>query len=284
MSFKTRGPRAAALAAAMVLLAASCSSTPAGTATARAPSAATGSPAQTEAPSEIPEPSTISAPTAEGTEKSAENSSEQSEAARSETSGKPVAETFPEQTVDTESPNALAVLAKIDKALLTPQDLGSGFVQGTYAAPDPSDTGSTLPCGQVNTSVAFPNALRTGTVLTLGQSAQVQQAVSYFLDEETASAAFSYAVAGISCTDANVGGTAATVSEPQDVTADVGGGTAIAWTVQIGTDSAVLIAVLRGSTSVGYTFAVPGNSDVNTLPNPVEVVALATQKLIAAGL
>lgn len=282
MIVKTRGPRVVALAAAVLLLAAGCSSTPAGSAT--APSAAGGSAAQTAAPTDTPEPSTISAPTEQSPKASSKDSSGQAEQSPAETSEEPVDQTFPEQTVDTESPDALAVLAAINEALLTPQDIGNGFVQGTYSAPDPSDTGSTLPCGQVNTSVAFPNALRTGTTLTLGQSAQFQQAVSYFLDDETASAAFSYAVAGISCTDAKVGGTTATVSEPQDVTADTGGDTAIAWTVKIGTDSAVLIAVLTGSTTVGYTFAVSGNSDVATLPNPVEVVALATQKLIAAGL
>ena len=57
-------------------------------------------------------------------------------------------------------------------------DLGAGFVATKYTAPDPKDTSTKLPCGQPTANVQYPIALRTGTILPKGNSAQSEESVA----------------------------------------------------------------------------------------------------------
>lgn len=193
-------------------------------------------------------------------------------------------DSFPPMTVDTGSAESLAVTEKINAALLTAKDVGEGFAKGDYTPSDPTATTATLPCGQTSTAVMFPNALRTGTTLTKGNTAQLEQAVNMFLDSKTAAEAYDYAVEGLSCSEGDVGGTKVAITDEGDVSSQVGAERAQAWTAKIGNDQGVLVAVNDGDLSLGFTFVIAGGADSSSLPNPLDLVATAVKKLQDAGL
>ncbi|AZI59012.1 hypothetical protein EH165_13505 [Nakamurella antarctica] len=140
-----------------------------------------------------------------------------------------------------------------------------------------------MPCGQPATFLQFPNVLRAGTNVVLGQSVQFQEAVNLYVDAATASAAYDYAVAGLACGDGKIGSTAVTISEPEDVTATVGGDSATTWTVGIEGETGVLVSVLSGPLIINFTFIAAAGADSSALPDPLELAKAATAKLIAAG-
>jgi len=286
MPTRTLALRSAALVAAAGLILAGCSdkggtAAPVPTSSVNSPSvtASTSSPelptTEVSSPEETTEVETPPVDTTESSETTAQDTADS-------TSANPTS--FPEMTVDTGSADSLAVTEKINKALLTPTEVGKGFTETTYTPSDPTDTTATLPCGQVSTAVMFPNALRTGTTLTKGNTAQLEQAVNMFLDSKTAAEAYDYAVAGLSCSEGDVGGTKVAITDGGDVSADVGAERAQAWTATIGKDQAVLVAVNDGDLSLGFTFVLAGGADSSTLPNPLELVAKAVKKLQDAGL
>lgn len=189
---------------------------------------------------------------------------------------------YPELTIDPDGEQAQAVIAEIQEYLLTPEEVGEGFTTIDYTPTDPRDTSLTQPCGQMSTAVVYPNAVRTGTSLVRGQEAQFDEVVNVFLDEDTATEAFAYAVEGLNCTDGMVGGNPVVITDAGDVTDQVGGDEAHAWTATLGDNHAVLMAVRSGALSLGFTFVVAGTVDTTTLPDPLEVVAAAVTKLEGA--
>ena len=190
-------------------------------------------------------------------------------------------------TVDTTDAEAVKALGVMNAALLTPVEVGTGFVKGSYTPPNPTDTSVKLPCGGVSTAVLFPNALRTGTNMTKGNSLQFQESVSLFTDTKTAVAAFAAGAAGVSCAKGSIGGTPVTFTTGQDVTAEVGGDRAMAWAVVVDpsgeADKGVLIAVTSGSMTAGYTFVAAAGFDSSKEATPISLAKKATAKLIRAG-
>jgi len=191
--------------------------------------------------------------------------------------------TFPEMTIDPSEPDAVEALKVLESAVLTPEDAGEDFVAGTFTPGDPDDHDSVLPCGQPTTTAMFPNGLRTGSQLVLPDSAQLEQSVNLFLDEETAQAAFEWAAEGLNCSTGDLGGTPIEITDEGDVTADVGGDQAHAWTAVIGDQTGVIIGVRKGHLTLGFTFVLLAGVDGSTLPNPVDLAAAGVQKLEDAG-
>ncbi len=191
---------------------------------------------------------------------------------------------LPAITVDTTNANALKALEVMNSALLTPAEVGAGFVKGPYTPPDPKDTSVKLPCGGTSTAALFPNALRTGTNMTKNQTLQFQESVSLLTDTKSAAGAYAAGVAGVSCAKGSIDGTPVTFSKGQDVTAQVGGDSAMTWSVVIGNDSGVLVAVRSGSLTAGYTFIAAGGADTAGEASPLSLARKATTKLTAAGL
>ena len=172
----------------------------------------------------------------------------------------------------------------MNSALLTPAEVGTGFVKGPYTPPDPKDTSVSLPCGGTSTAALFPNALRTGTNMTKNKSLQFQESVSLFTDAKTAGRAYDTAVAGLSCAKGSIEGTPVTITKGEDVTAQVGGDRATTWNVVIGSEgSGVLVAVTSGSMTAGYTFIAAAGVSSAGDASPLSIAKKATTKLIDAG-
>ena len=187
----------------------------------------------------------------------------------------------PATTVDTTSDDAVKVLGLMKKSLLTPKEVGTGFT----AADTPADNAATpTACGTKSVLALYPNVLRSGEVITSGETAQFQEQLSLFVDTETAQAAFKAQVAGITCSKGSISGTPVTFGALQDVTSQVGGEKAVAATVSFDGATGVLIAVGSGSTTVGYTFLAATGTDTSKLPNPLDLAKKATAKVLAAGL
>lgn len=192
--------------------------------------------------------------------------------------------TFPEITVNTTDQDAVNALTTMEKGLLTAEELGNGFAKGNYTPADPTDTTGKLPCGQVSTSVMFPNALRTGTTLGKGNEALMEETLNLFLDDTTAAAAYEYALEGLNCAEGKVGDVVVQIENAGDVSKEIGVEAANAWTAAIGSDTAVLIAFKRGSLTAGFTFVVAEGVDSSTLPNPIDLATAVVKKLNDAGL
>ncbi|RIJ77595.1 hypothetical protein D1871_06425 [Nakamurella silvestris] len=190
---------------------------------------------------------------------------------------------FPEMTVDTTESDALQAVDVINGALLKAGDLGTGFAKAAYTPPDPTDRTALLPCGQVNTAAMFPNALRTGTKLVDGTTAQMDQTVTLFLDEETAKAAFEHAVAGYSCTEGLIGDAPVGITDGGDLTTQIGGDKAHAWAATIGDEAGVLVVVQQGRLTQGFTYVMGAGVEMKDVPNPIEAATLAVKKMQEAG-
>lgn len=190
----------------------------------------------------------------------------------------------PPGAVDTTSATAPKALSLMNGALLKPADLGAGFATRKYTAPDPMDTSTKLPCGQPTANVQYPNALRTGTILTKGNSAQLEESVALYPSDGVAEKAFAVNEAGVSCRKGTQGGITFTISAGQDVTAELGGDRAEAWSITVGADKGVLALVRSGSLTVGFTFLMAAGTDATALPNALAVAKTATARLIATGL
>jgi hypothetical protein len=186
-------------------------------------------------------------------------------------------------TVVTDDANAKKVLALMDAGLITPAEVGKGFVKQPFTPRDPSDHAAKMPCGQPSTAALFPNALRTGTDLVQGQNAEFEESVTLYLDAATAGQAFEADVAGVTCDKGDISGTPVTISKPQDVTAEIGGSKAVAWSIEAGGSRGVLVAVNSGSVTIGFTFLAAPNADTSKLPNTLDVAKKATAKLLATG-
>ena len=189
---------------------------------------------------------------------------------------------LPEATVNTPSADALKVLGLMNDALLTPAEVGTGFTKAQYVAPKPKDP-TKLPCGTLSAAALYPNALRTGATADQGQAAEFIESASLFLDAATAGKAFQANVDGVSCTKGDLNGATVEISQGQDVTSQVGGDKAGAWSITFEGYQGVLIAVTSGSLVLGFTFIADSSTDTSKLPNPLALAKAATEKMLATG-
>lgn len=171
--------------------------------------------------------------------------------------------------------------ATLQRALLTPGDVGNGFVPGSYQPPDPSRPS---PCGKPSVAAQFPQALRLGTELDKGQSLQLIESLTVLPDVATAQAAYAAGVAGLSCRQARLdaGAPPVTIGAPRDVTAQVGGDKAMAWSLSAQGLKGSLVAVQSAEAVITFSFLALGSADTSTAPDPVAVAKTGVAKILAA--
>ncbi len=167
----------------------------------------------------------------------------------------------------------------LKKALLTASDVGPGFVEGTWEEPNANEPG---PCGKPNVSAQFPNAVRIGAQFAKGEQFQLIEGINVFADANTSKAAYAAGVDGLTCTDATLGGQPVSIGERMDVTAQVGGDLATAWSVKADGMEGVLIAVHAEQAVLTFTFVAIGGADTSSVANPIEVAKTGVSKALAA--
>lgn len=172
---------------------------------------------------------------------------------------------------------------QLDAALLTPEEVGDGFVLGDYS--DSDDPPVCDPSGspvdeQVPPQVQGGTAFDHSTV-----QASVQEEISIYASDAEAANAFALGSAGITCSEGTLpDGTAITIDAPQDVTSDVdpsGLGSSTAWGVSGDGFEGVLIVTLAHRVIQSATFIAATDADTSTLPNPLDIAAAAWAKALA---
>jgi hypothetical protein len=189
----------------------------------------------------------------------------------------------PEDTTSTT--DALAGLeATATAALLTASDLGPTFVDDTYT---PSQ--GPPPCGGEDVDVTIPPAVRVGSV-AVDNDAQLffQEAIRVYQDDSEGSDAYTQGVAGLACTNGTVDNsdgstTAVQISEPTDVSADLGVDEAFQW--QVATDSVqgVIIAARLSAAVVTFEFQTVLGNDTSSAPDPLAVAQAGIEKITSSG-
>lgn len=161
--------------------------------------------------------------------------------------------------------------------LITAEDVGAGFTDGTEPRPD-----ATVPaiCGGPGVVARYPDAVRVGVGFDgPGGTATVQEAVSVYADMATARRAFDAGAAGLDCSQGTVSGKPVVVTPAEDLTVDVGGEQALGWRVGGEGFDVVLIAVRSDEVVMTFTFLGP-EGGASGLPDPLAVSAHGVRKLV----
>jgi hypothetical protein len=149
-------------------------------------------------------------------------------------------------------------------ALLRPTEVGPKW-RTSPEQPTPN-AGVPAVCGGTSVVARFPDAHRIGTVLqgTAGGE-RVQQTLSVFRDAATAAAAFDAYADGLDCAKGTLGGTAVTISSPDDVRDQVKGERATSWTLTGNGFRAVLISVVAQDQLMNFVFLTPNGGELTRL-------------------
>jgi hypothetical protein len=172
---------------------------------------------------------------------------------------------------------------QLDAALLTPEEVGAGFVAGTY-----TDTDDPPLCDENGTPLdqQFPPQVQGGTEIEQSDGiAALQEEITIYESDEVAAQAFAAGAAGLDCTDGTTNGTAVKIGPPQDVTANVdtsGLGTTTAWEVTSDSFQGVLVVTVAHRVVLAISYAAAPDADTSSLPNPVDVQATAFAKALAS--
>jgi hypothetical protein len=173
-----------------------------------------------------------------------------------------------------EDPKAL-----LKKALLTASDVGPGFVEGTWEETSASEPG---PCGKPNVAAQFPNAVRIGAQFAKGEQFQLIEGINVFADTDTSKAAYAAGIDGLACAEPKLGGQPVEIGQQMDVTAQVGGSVATAWSVKADGIEGVLIAVHAEQAVLTFTFVALGGADTSSVANPIALAKTGVSKAMAA--
>jgi hypothetical protein len=167
-------------------------------------------------------------------------------------------------------------------ALLTPAEVGPGFVADTWKPGDPSEP---TPCGTPSVDATVPPAVQVGAVMGLASTNQaLQEEISVYSGEEEADQAFTTGSTGLSCTTGTVtfaDRTTAplTITPGVDVTSEVGGDQATAWQLQGGGIQGVLVAVKLSGILVTFQFTAPDTA-TDLQPEPLTVAKAGMDKIL----
>lgn len=199
----------------------------------------------------------------------------------------PTTEASTPTTTDTSSvppmdPTGNVTQDQLNAALLTPEEVGTGFVAGNYTHTedpplcDPNGT----PLDQ-----QIPPQVQGGTEIDQSDGiAALQEEIAIYSSDEEAAQAFALGVAGLDCTNGSSNGTAVKIGKPQDVTADVdtsGLGTTTAWQVTSKSFQGALVVTVAHQVVLAISYAAAPDADLSSLPNPVDVQTAAFAKALA---
>jgi hypothetical protein len=151
----------------------------------------------------------------------------------------------------------------LKSALLRPTEVGPNW-RTSPQQPTPSASAPAV-CGGTGVVARFPDAQRIGTALQGATGEQLQQTLSVFSDPATAGAAFEAYADGLDCTKGNLGGTAVTISPPDDVREQVKGERATSWTLTGNGFRAVLVSVAADDKLMNFVFLTPAGGELTRL-------------------
>jgi hypothetical protein len=154
-------------------------------------------------------------------------------------------------------------LALLKSALLRPSEVGPKW-RTSPQQPTPSASAPAV-CGGTGVVARFPDAQRIGTALQGATGEQLQQTLSVFSDATTAGAAFDAYADGLDCAKGNLGGTAVTISPPDDVRDQVKGERATSWTLTGNGFRAVLVSVAADDKLMNFVFLTPAGGQLTKL-------------------
>jgi hypothetical protein len=178
--------------------------------------------------------------------------------------------------------NEASIEDQAQAALLTPEEVGTGFVADTWKPGDPAEP---TPCGTPSVDATIPAAVQVGAVMGLASTNQaLQEEISVYTDEEEVDQAFGVGVTGLSCTAGTVtfaDGTTAplAITAAIDVTTEVGGDRALAWQLHGGGVQGVLVAVKLSGILVTFQFTAPDTA-TDLQPEPLTVAKTGMDKIL----
>ena len=152
----------------------------------------------------------------------------------------------------------------LKSALLRPTEVGPKW----RTSPDQPTPNASAPavCGGTGVVARFPDAHRIGTALQGAAGGErLQQTLSVFPDASTAGAAFDAYADGLDCAKGTLGGTAVTISQPEDVRDQVKGERATSWTLTGNGFRAVLISVVAQDQLMNFVFLTPSGGELTRL-------------------
>ncbi len=162
-------------------------------------------------------------------------------------------------------------------ALLTPAEIGPGFVDGGY---QPGDQAAVTPCGTPGADSLVPPSVTVGAAAEQAEpSVTIQEEIRIYLDASQADEAFTAAVAGLACPSSSDGGTPVTFEGLGDITAEVGGTEAQGWTVESDTFRGLVVAARLDAAVVFFQFLTPPDTEPESIPGPLNVAIDAVGKV-----
>ncbi len=171
-------------------------------------------------------------------------------------------------------------------ALLTPSEVGPGFVAETH---DTSESSGPAPCGTPRAdTVSAPDVEVGATSISADGNLAFLEEIRYFQTTSQAQESFSAGVAGLNCSQGEVTGSdgqtiPVNISSPSDLTSELPDvDQAIAWSVNSTTDESQMVAILMGQLVVTMQFANSLGTDLSGAPDPLTVVQAAVQKILAS--
>ncbi len=172
---------------------------------------------------------------------------------------------------------------QVDAALLTAEELGAGFTEGTW-----TDTSTPPPCDPNGTPTdeQVPPQITGGvTFESADGTAVMEEELSIYETEDLAAEALQLGSAGLDCAEGTFpDGSTFSIEGPTDVTADVntsGLGTSTLWEVTAEDQEGVLIVTLSSRVLMVNYFASTPGADTSALPNPIDVAEAAFNKALA---
>ncbi len=188
---------------------------------------------------------------------------------------------------DTTEPEALS-LADVEElaqaALLTPTEVGTGFVAASHEMTDPPGP---APCGTPRAdSVAPPDVEVGATAESADGNLAFVEEIRYFESPSQAEESFMAGVSGLDCSQGEVVGsggqsTAVNISPRIDLSSDLpDADRAFAWSVNSADFESQAVAILLGQLVVTMQFANSLGADLSAAPDPLNVVQDALQKIL----
>lgn len=167
-------------------------------------------------------------------------------------------------------------------ALLTPAEIGAGFVDGGY---QPGDQADVTPCGTPGADTVVTPTITVGAqAAQASPSATVVEEIRIYIDPEEAATAYAAGVAGLSCPSGEEDGGGATVTFTGlgDLTDELGGTETAGWTFESDAAQGLLVAARLDAALVFFQFLIPAGTDAAALPDPLAVAGAAVAKVAAS--
>lgn len=175
-------------------------------------------------------------------------------------------------------PVADPVLA-LQAVMLTPADVGPGFVAAQFRPSGPEET---FTCGQPGIAARYTSR-QVGAAMGFGDELLLIESVHVFADVRTAQRAYADVGEGFGCgAGTTVDGTPARIGPARNLTAEVGGDQAQSWTIDAQGTRVEVVSVQAEEAVVTFSLVATPDADAATVPDPADVARRGMTKLLAA--